>query len=174
METVKPAFARHVSPIERNLVETALQAGHFTTLTYALSLSSLDEVLRDKGPFTIFAPTDEAFRKLAPESLEALMHEPRKLKALLSYHVLRGAFRSRDLRQGEARTLEGTSLRLGATDDGHTVDYANITAKDTLCSNGVIHTIDTVLVPGHVREVSAAALEDSPWSGKKRVVVSRF
>lgn len=174
METVKTSFVRHVNPVERNIVETALQAGSFTTLSYALSVSKLDEVLRGKGPFTVFAPTDEAFRKLLPDSLETLMHEPKKLLALLNYHVLRGCFRSRDLRQGEARTLEGTSLRLGATDDGYTVDYANITAKDTLCSNGVIHTIDTVLMPGHVREVSAAAMEESPWSGKKRVVVSRY
>jgi uncharacterized surface protein with fasciclin (FAS1) repeats len=88
---------------------------------------------------------------------------------LLSYHVLRGALRARDLRHGQAKTLEGTSLRLGATDDGYTVDYANIVKNDTTCGNGILHTIDAVLLPGHVPELSAAALKESPWSGKKRL-----
>ncbi len=153
----------------RDLVETARAAGDFMTFSSALTASGLVDELKGPGPFTLFAPTDEAFRKLPPEEVEALMRDRARLGAMINRHVLRGRLYSTDLTHGDATTVDGTSIHIGATDDGFTIDHANVIRKDIFTSNGVIHAIDAVIIPGRIEPKTRNDTQESAWSGKRRI-----
>ncbi len=130
-----------------DLLETAAQVGSFTTLLQVIETAELTDVLKSPGPFTILAPSDQAFQKLSPETLESLQQDLSKLKQILSYHVLFGDVRSDDLAEiHEAPTLEG-SVVIVEQNGRITVNDITVSQMDILADNGVIHTIDTVLMP---------------------------
>lgn len=133
-----------------DIVDTAIAAGTFTALVNALGAAGLVETLKAPGPFTVFAPTDDAFAALAPGTLDELM-KPEKvedLKAILTYHVVPGKVVASDLANLVSTvTLNGTELRVVAQDSAVMVNDAKVTQTDIVASNGVIHVIDKVLVP---------------------------
>ena len=130
----------------KDIVDTAVSAGNFKTLAAALQAAGLVETLKGKGPFTVFAPTDAAFAKIPKAQLDALLADKAKLTAVLTYHVVSGAVMSKDVRAGTVKTVQGSSLTV-ATIGGVKVDSANVTAVDIVADNGVIHVIDTVVLP---------------------------
>jgi len=130
----------------KDVVDTAVAAGSFKTLAAALQVAGLVDTLKGKGPFTVFAPTDEAFGKIPKADLDALLKDKAKLTAVLTYHVVAGKVMAKDIKPGKVKTVQGTELTL-ATTGGVTVDGAKVTAADVAASNGVIHVIDTVLIP---------------------------
>ena len=130
-----------------DLLETATQAGSFSKLLSALEAASLTDTLKNPGPITVLAPTDEAFAKLPEGTIDGLLKEPLKLKRLLTYHVISGDVRSDDLAQiDEAPTMEGSIVAV-EHENGLKVNDANVLKTDILADNGVIHVIDTVLMP---------------------------
>jgi len=130
------------------IVSTASAAGQFNTLLKAAQAAGLVEVLESKGPFTVFAPTDEAFARLPPGTLDALLKDPAQLKAVLTYHVVPGKLSSGQVLAGAPlKTVQGQSLTASKSDGGAKVDSANIVKTDIQCSNGVIHVIDAVVLP---------------------------
>jgi len=134
-----------------DIVETAAGAGTFDTLVSAVQAADLVEVLKGEGPFTVFAPTDEAFAKLPEGTVENLLRPENKeqLVALLTYHVVPGKTMSGDLagKELEATTVQGSAVEIDATGDGVTVDDASVVQADIEADNGVIHVIDTVIMP---------------------------
>jgi uncharacterized surface protein with fasciclin (FAS1) repeats len=132
---------------DKNIVDTAVEAGSFTTLARALTAAGLVETLQGPGPFTVFAPTDEAFAKLPPGTLEALLADKAKLTQVLTYHVVPGKVMAADVATlTSARTVQGQSVTI-TTGPGVKVDSANVTRTDITASNGVIHEIDAVILP---------------------------
>ena len=134
-----------------NIVETAVAAGQFKTLAAALEAAGLIDALTGEGPFTVFAPTDEAFAKLPAGTVESLLkpENKEKLKSILLYHVVPGNVAAKQVLKLNGRmvkTLEGSSIKV-STINGVTVDGARVTKTDIQASNGVIHVIDTVLTP---------------------------
>ncbi|QJB70777.1 fasciclin domain-containing protein [Parasphingorhabdus halotolerans] len=133
-----------------DIVDTAVAAGSFKTLTAAVQAAGLEATLRSAGPFTVFAPTDEAFAKLPAGTVETLLKPENKdqLVSILTYHVLSGKVYSKSLagKQIEVATVQGTTVSVDGT-DGVKVDNANVVKADIKTSNGVIHVIDTVLMP---------------------------
>jgi uncharacterized surface protein with fasciclin (FAS1) repeats len=133
-----------------NLVDTATQSDSFKTLLTAVEAAGLIDTLKSEGPFTLLAPTDEAFQKVPTETLAQLLQDQTKLQKVLSYHVLFGDVRAEDLAQtDEAPTLEGSIVAVDHA-DGLKVNEAKVTQTDILADNGVIHVIDTVLMPAIV------------------------
>lgn len=131
----------------KDIVDTAVSAGQFNTLAKALTEAGLVETLKGKGPFTVFAPTDEAFAKLPPGTLEALLADKAKLAAVLTYHVVPGKVMASDVvKFTEAKTVQGQNVKIN-TAGGVMVDDANVVKTDILASNGVIHVIDKVILP---------------------------
>lgn len=131
----------------KDIVDTAVSAGQFNTLAKALTEAGLVETLKGKGPFTVFAPTDEAFAKLPPGTLEALLADKAKLAAVLTYHVVPGKVMASDVvKLTEAKTVQGQNVKIN-TAGGVMVDDANVVKTDILASNGVIHVIDKVILP---------------------------
>ena len=134
----------------RDVVDTAVSAGRFKTLAAALQAAGLVETLKGKGPFTVFAPTDEAFAKLPKGTVEDLLKPENKAKltAVLTYHVVPGKVMAADvLKVKEAKTVQGGSLKVNASGGKVMVDNANVVKTDIAASNGVIHVIDTVVLP---------------------------
>ena len=130
-----------------DIVDTAVAAGSFKTLVTAIQAAGLVETLKGEGPFTVFAPTDEAFAKLPPGTLDALLKDKAKLQAILTYHVVPGRVMAADVTKlTSAKTVQGQSLAIN-TSKGVKVGTANVVKTDVLASNGVIHVIDTVLIP---------------------------
>jgi len=130
-----------------DIVETATGAGNFSTLTTAIEAAGLTETLKGEGPFTVFAPTDEAFEALPEGTLEELLADPEALAEILNYHVISGEVMSGDLSDGmTAETVNGAEVTI-STADGVQVNDANVVTPDIEASNGVIHAIDTVLMP---------------------------
>lgn len=130
-----------------DLVDTALAAGSFKTLAAALQAAGLVETHKGAGPFTVFAPTDEAFAKLPKGTVEALLKDIPKLRSVLTYHVLPGRIDASEVvKLQTATTLQGQALRIDAT-AGVKVNTAQVTKADIATSNGIIHIIDTVLLP---------------------------
>ncbi len=129
-----------------DIVDTAVAAGNFKTLATALKAAGLVETLKGPGPFTVFAPTDAAFAKIPPEQLQALLNDKAKLTAVLTYHVVSGKVMSKDVKAGSVKTVQGSSLTV-STMGGVKVDKANVTAVDIVADNGVIHVIDSVVLP---------------------------
>lgn len=130
----------------KDIVDTAVGAGNFKTLVTALKAADLVPTLKGKGPFTVFAPTDEAFAKIPKADLDALLKDKTKLKAVLTYHVVPGKVMSTDLKAGNVRTVQGSDVMV-STMGGAMVNNAKVVAADVAADNGVIHAIDTVLMP---------------------------
>jgi uncharacterized surface protein with fasciclin (FAS1) repeats len=133
----------------KNIVQTAREAGSFNTLLAAVEATDLVGTLsgQGKGPFTVFAPTDEAFAKLPAGTLDALLADPAALKRILLYHVVKGTVPASDVvASSSLETLNGARLTV-STAGGVKVDGANVVATDIRARNGIIHVIDTVLIP---------------------------
>jgi uncharacterized surface protein with fasciclin (FAS1) repeats len=130
----------------KDIVDTAVGAGNFKTLAVALQAAGLVDTLKGPGPFTVFAPTDAAFAKVPKATLDALLADKAKLTAVLTYHVVSGKVMAADVKQGSVRTVQGTDLMV-TTVGGVKVNAANVTTTDIVADNGVIHVIDSVLLP---------------------------
>jgi uncharacterized surface protein with fasciclin (FAS1) repeats len=141
----------------KNIVETMIEAGRFTTLTAAIETAGLSAELAGKGPFTVFAPTDEAFRKLPSGAYDRLLKDAGKLKAVLNYHVVAGHLTARDMKSGEMATLQGTSLMAVVSSSDVRVNEARVTKADSAATNGVVHAIDAVILPKSWQLLAAAA-----------------
>ncbi|MBK6975527.1 MAG: fasciclin domain-containing protein [Sterolibacteriaceae bacterium] len=130
----------------KDIVETAQSAGSFKTLVVALQTAGLVETLKGKGPFTVFAPNDAAFAKIPKDQLDALLADKAKLTKVLTYHVVGGKVMAADVKAGPVKTVEGSNLTISTT-GGVMVDKAKVIATDIAASNGVIHVIDSVVMP---------------------------
>ncbi len=136
------AFSAHA----KDIVDTAVAAGSFKTLATALGAAGLVDTLKGKGPFTVFAPTDEAFAKIPKADLDALLKDKAKLTAVLTYHVVPGKVMAADVKAGKVKTVQGSELTI-ATAGGVKVDNAKVVKTDIVADNGVIHVIDSVIMP---------------------------
>ncbi|MBX3444676.1 MAG: fasciclin domain-containing protein [Planctomyces sp.] len=133
----------------KDIVDTAVGADDFKTLVAAVKAADLVDTLKGDGPFTVFAPTDEAFKKLPKGTLEDLLkpENKKKLQAVLTYHVVPGKVMAADVvKVDSAKTVQGQSVKINAK-DGVKIDNAKVVKTDIVCSNGVIHVIDTVILP---------------------------
>lgn len=145
--TTALATAAFAAGHSKDIVDTAAEAGTFTTLVAAVEAAGLVETLKGEGPFTVFAPTDEAFAALPAGTVEGLLADPEALAAILTYHVVAGKVMSTDLTDGmTATTVNGADITIG-TMGGVTVNGANVVTADIETSNGVIHVIDAVILP---------------------------
>src|SRR5213592_2178238 len=126
----------------KNIVDTMIAAGHFTTFASAVNAAGLTDELAAKGPFTVFAPTDEAFKKLPPGGYDSLLKDVGKLKAILNYHVVSGYFTAR-----EVMTLQGSPLTTAVSSWDVRVNGARVTKADIVTTNGIVHAIDAVILP---------------------------
>ncbi len=147
-ETMKTADAATADAATGTIVDVAVEAGSFTTLTQALEAAGLVDVLSGEGPFTVFAPTDEAFAALPEGTLEELLlpENREQLIQILTYHVVPGEVLSTSLEAGEVTTVEGSPVEISLA-DGVMVNDANVVTADIEASNGVIHVIDKVILP---------------------------
>lgn len=133
---------------EKDIVETAVEAGSFNTLAAALEAAGLVETLKGEGPFTVFAPTDEAFAKLPEGTVEALLADIPKLTAILTYHVVPGKVdASQVVKLSSAKTVNGERVAISVAEGSVMVDNATVVTADVMASNGIIHVIDTVILP---------------------------
>ena len=130
----------------KDIVDTAVAAGDFKTLAVALEKAGLIDTLKGKGPFTVFAPTDAAFAKVPKKDLDALLADKTKLASVLTYHVVPGTVMAKDVKAGKVKTVQGSDLTL-STSGGVKVDGANVVKTDIVADNGVIHVIDSVVLP---------------------------
>jgi len=130
----------------QDIVDTAVAAGNFKTLVVALKAADLVNTLKGKGPYTVFAPTDEAFAKIPKADLDALLANKEKLSAVLTYHVVPGKVMAKDVKAGDVATVNGKTIKI-TTANGVVVNMSKVKATDIDTSNGVIHVIDTVLMP---------------------------
>ena len=137
-------FSVHAS--DKDIVDTAVAAGSFKTLVTAVQAAGLVDTLKGKGPFTVFAPNDAAFAKVPQDQLDALLKDKAKLASVLTYHVVPGRVMAKDVKAGEVATVQGSKITI-STDGGVKVDGANVIATDVVASNGVIHVIDSVIMP---------------------------
>jgi uncharacterized surface protein with fasciclin (FAS1) repeats len=141
------AAAAPVRAAEKDIVDTAVSAGSFTTLVKLVKEAGLVDTLKGPGPFTVFAPTDEAFAKVPKATLDALAADKDKLRAVLTYHVVPGRVMAADVTTlTGAKTVQGQSVAI-STSGGVKVDNANVVKTDIACTNGVIHVIDSVILP---------------------------
>ena len=132
---------------DADIVDTAVAAGSFNTLVKAVQAAGLVDTLKGEGPFTVFAPTDEAFAKLPAGTLDSLLKDKAKLTAILTYHVVPGKVMAADVvKLNSAKTVQGQSIDID-TSNGVKVDGANVVKTDIVTSNGVIHVIDAVILP---------------------------
>ncbi len=130
----------------KDIVDTAVAAGNFKTLVVALKAADLVNTLKGKGPYTVFAPTDEAFAKIPKADLDALLANKEKLSAVLTYHVVPSKVMAKDVKAGDVATVNGKTIKI-MTANGVVVNTSKVTATDIDASNGVIHVIDSVLMP---------------------------
>ena len=133
-----------------DIIDTAVAAGTFKTLAAAVTAAGLVPTLKGAGPFTVFAPSDEAFAKLPAGTVEALLADIPKLSAILTYHVVAGKVMAADvltMNGQSAATVNGASVKISTTHGVQLNDGINVTATDIVCTNGVIHVIDAVLIP---------------------------
>jgi uncharacterized surface protein with fasciclin (FAS1) repeats len=133
---------------KNDIVDTAVEAGSFKTLAKAVSAADLVETLKGKGPFTVFAPTDEAFAKIPEEQLAALLQDKEALRAVLTYHVVPGKVMAADVvKLEQAETVQGDPVKITVRNGKVQVNTANVVKTDIVCKNGVIHVIDAVILP---------------------------
>lgn len=141
------AFSALAAPAA-DIVDTAVSAGNFTTLVAAVKAAGLVDTLKSAGPFTVFAPTDEAFAKLPAGTVDALLKDPEKLKKILTYHVVAGKVMAADVvKLKNAKTVEGASVKVSVKGGTVMIDGAKVVKTDIVCDNGVIHVIDSVIMP---------------------------
>ena len=152
----EPARNTQTGPA-KNIVDTAIAAGNFTIFAAAVKTAGLTDALAAKGPFTVFAPTDEAFKKLPSGAYDQLLRDSAKLKAVLNYHVVAGYFMTRDVKSGEVMTLQGSSLRAAVSSSEVRVNEARVTQADLVATNGIVHGIDAVILPKDWQLLAAAA-----------------
>ena len=132
----------------KDIVDTAVEAGSFKTLAAALQAADLISTLKSEGPFTVFAPTDAAFAKIPKADLDALLSDKRALTEVLTYHVVSGKVMAADVvKLTQAKTVEGSPVKIKVVDGKVMINNANVSATDIAASNGVIHVIDTVIMP---------------------------
>jgi uncharacterized surface protein with fasciclin (FAS1) repeats len=139
-------FGMSISAFAQDIVDTAVKAGNFKTLVAAVQAAGLVDTLKGTGPFTVFAPTDEAFAKIPKATLDGLLKDKAALSKILTYHVVAGKVMAKDVKAGNVKTVQGQDITL-ATTGGVTVNGAKVVAADVAASNGVIHAIDTVIMP---------------------------
>ncbi len=160
-----PALAGGYNKASKDIVDPAVSAGSFNTLVTAVQAAGLVEVLKGDGPYTVFAPTDEAFAKLPEGTVETLLKPENKdrLVAVLTYHVVPGKIMSADIagKQAKVQTVEGQSISVDAR-SAVRVDNATVVKADVMASNGVIHVIDTVILP---KEKMSRSMSDTKKSG---------
>ncbi|MFN0158163.1 MAG: fasciclin domain-containing protein [Bacteroidota bacterium] len=138
---------------QKDIIETAVAAGNFKTLATALTEAGLIETLKGEGPFTVFAPTDEAFAKIPKATLDNLLKNKEQLTKVLLYHVVAGKVMASDVvKISSAKTVEGSSVKISVKGKTVMVDKAKVTAVDIEASNGVIHVIDSVIMPPMAKE----------------------
>ncbi len=130
-----------------DIVDTAVSAGSFNTLVTAVKAAGLVDTLKGEGPFTVFAPTDEAFAKIPKAQLDALLADKQKLAAVLTYHVVPGSVMAKDVKAGTAPTANGKPLNISTTGGKVRVNQAKVVKTDIVASNGVIHVVDSVILP---------------------------
>ncbi|RMG04096.1 MAG: fasciclin domain-containing protein [Planctomycetota bacterium] len=168
----RPAVA--YEPVDKDIVDVAVEAGSFKTLAAALQAADLVETLKGKGPFTVFAPTDEAFAKLPKGTVEALLKDKAKLTAILTYHVVAGEYPAAKVVEAKhLKSVQGSPIDVKVTDAGVTVSGAKVIKTDIRTSNGIIHVIDSVILPpkkhekheGH-RHAGSTSSSACPVSGK--------
>jgi len=140
------AFGALSAAHAKDIVDTAIAAGSFNTLVTAVQAAGLVDTLKGPGPFTVFAPTDEAFAKIPKADLDALLADKAKLTAVLTYHVVPGKVMAADVKAGQVKTVQGSELTV-STLGGVKVDAANVVTTDVAATNGVIHVIDSVIMP---------------------------
>jgi uncharacterized surface protein with fasciclin (FAS1) repeats len=144
--TLALGLAMSAGAMAQDIVDVAIKAGSFKTLVTAVQAAGLVDTLKGPGPFTVFAPTDEAFAKVPKATLDALLKDKAALTKVLTYHVVPGKVMAADVKAGKVKTVQGQELTV-KTDGGVMVDSAKVTATDIAASNGVIHVIDTVMLP---------------------------
>ncbi len=133
---------------ESDIVDTAIAAGSFNTLVTAVQAADLVDTLKGEGPFTVFAPSDDAFAKIPSSDLEALLADKEKLAAVLTYHVVPGKVMAEDVvKMTSAKTVQGGSVSIEVKEGIVMIDGAKVSSTDIMTSNGVIHVIDTVIIP---------------------------
>lgn len=130
-----------------DIVDTAKSAGSFKTLVTAVQAAGLVDTLKGPGPFTVFAPTDEAFAKIPKDKLDALLKDKAALTKVLTYHVVPGKVMAADVKPGNVKTVEGSSFKVATKDGKVMVDKATVIKTDVAADNGVIHAIDSVIMP---------------------------
>jgi uncharacterized surface protein with fasciclin (FAS1) repeats len=145
------------APPSKDIVGAAIAAGNLTTFMSAANAAGLTDTLTGKGPFTVFAPTDEAFKKLPSAAFKALIKDTAKLKAVLSYHVIKGHVLAKDVKPGEVMTLQRSPLTASVSSSGVEVNGVGIKQSDIIAINGVIHMIDAVIMPRNWQLLAAAA-----------------
>jgi uncharacterized surface protein with fasciclin (FAS1) repeats/plastocyanin len=162
--TAVPTPVPTLAPVEKTIVETAVADGRFTTLVAALQAAKLDGTLSGAGPFTVFAPTDDAFKKLPNGTVATLLKDPEgQLKQVLLYHVVSGNVMSADaMKLTSAKTMQGDNITLSSKNGTLMVNGATVVIKDIKCSNGVIHVIDTVLLPPEKKPVATPTPKPQP------------
>ena len=130
-----------------DIVDTAKSAGSFNTMVTAVQAAGLVDTLKGPGPFTVFAPTDEAFAKVPKDKLDALLKDKAALTKVLTYHVVPGKVMAKDVKAGQVKTVQGSPLTVTVNGGTVMVDNAKVVKTDVVADNGVIHVIDTVLMP---------------------------
>ncbi len=147
---VTAAYASETKTASVDIVETAIGAGSFNTLVTAVQAADLVETLKGKGPFTVFAPSDDAFAKIPTETLNGLLKDKKGLSSVLTYHVIAGNVMAADVLKMDGKkvkTVNGKEVTIHVKDGSVYVDNAKVVATDVNASNGVIHVIDTVIMP---------------------------
>ena len=134
-------------PAPVSVADTIAQNPELTTLNGLVVKAGLGETLKAAGPYTVFAPTNEAFKAVPAKTMDELSHDPAKLKALLSYHVVLGKMMAADVKNSHAKTAEGANVSLARAGDYVTVEDAMVQKTDMVATNGVVHTVDRVLTP---------------------------
>lgn len=153
----KEATRNNQTAPTKNVVDTAMAAGNFNTFAAGIRAAGLTDTLAAKGPFTVFAPTDAAFKALPTGAYDALLRDAAKLKAVLSYHIAAGYFMAKDMKPGEVMTLQGTNLTAAGSATDLRVNEARIKQADLVATNGVVHGIDVVILPKNWQLLAAAA-----------------
>jgi len=141
----------------KNIVDTAIAAGNFTKWVVGIKAAGLTDTLTGRGPFTVFAPTDEAFKKLATGAWDTLLKDTAKLKAVLNYHVVTGHVLAQNLKSADVMTVQGSPLTAVVSGSDVQVNGAHVRQRDITASNGVIHVIDAVIMPKNWQLLAAAA-----------------
>jgi uncharacterized surface protein with fasciclin (FAS1) repeats len=152
----EPTSTNHTAAT-KNIVDTVSVAGNFTTFAAGIKAARLTDTLAGRGPFTVFAPTEEAFKKLPAGALDALLKDSAKLKAVLNYHIIAGHITARDMKSGDVMTLQGSALTAVVSGSDVQVNGAHVRRADMVATNGIIHEIDAVIMPKHWQLLATAA-----------------